>query len=132
MLTSVLLWVHVMGNLLWIGSITAVAVALGSEPSGRSALAIYRRLANPGFIASFLGGVALLASNPKLYFVQTHWMHAKLPIALAVIALHHMVGAHAKRVAAGEREGPGRTAVLGAVLAACAAVAAFLGLAKPF
>jgi protoporphyrinogen IX oxidase len=58
-------------------------------------------------------------------------MHAKLPVALVVIALHHVIGARAKRLASGARTEAGPVGMLTAALLAAAAVAAFLGLARP-
>ena len=61
---------------------------------------------------------------------QTHamaygWFHAKLLFALIVIGLHHVIGARAKKMAAGDADA-GPTKVLGIVLAVCGALAAFV------
>ena len=133
---GLLLLVHVIANLVWIGSILAVAVALvgSAEPKirGQSGRNIYRKLAAPAFGVSFLAALALLFLNLKLYFVQTHWMHGKLPLALAVIALHHVIGARAKALESGKRSEAGPIAALGGALFVCALGAAALVILKPF
>ena len=131
---TVFLVLHMAGNLLWIGGIAAVAVALataGTASTRRSvALAIYKRVAVPGFIASLLGGGVQLFMNTSLYFVQSRWMHPKLTLVVAVIALHHILGARAKRLS---EDGPSKRAgAMGTALVICAVSAAFLSLAKPF
>lgn len=126
---------HVCANLLWIGSILSVALALraaGAAPldRGRIALSLYRAVAAPAFGISFLAAVALLLLEPRYYFVQSHWMHAKLPLALGVIVLHHWLGLKAKRMARNSGSPPG---ALPAVLLVVGAMgAAVLALLKPF
>ncbi len=131
---TLLLVLHMAGNLLWIGGIAGVAVALGMKgpaaPRRDIALRIYRRLAVPGFIASLVGGAAILAMNTSLYLAETRWMHPKLTLALAVIALHHILGARAKRLS---DDAPVKAATgMGVALVICAVSAAFLALSKPF
>ena len=66
-MTSLLVVVHVAANLVWIGSITSVGFLLSqaaSRADGKSiaevALALYRRLAVPAFLASFVFGHLVL------------------------------------------------------------------------
>jgi putative membrane protein len=131
-----LLVVHVIANLVWIGSIASVGmimtVAADPKVGGQIALSVYRKLSTPAFGISFLAAVALLVHNTQLYFVATKWMHGKLPVALAVIALHHVIGARAKHLAEGKKSTPGPVGSLTLVLLALAAVAAYLAVAKPF
>src|SRR5262245_22604701 len=136
-LRVLLVVLHVVANLVWIGSISAVAVVLGGangEPKTRGAIAldVYRKLAVPAFVIAFLSGLTRLILDTKLYLVVTHYMHPKLTLALVVIALHHVIGARAKRMASGVKNEAGPMPLLGGVLVAAAAVAAFLALTKPF
>src|SRR5688500_15240324 len=136
-LRVLLVVLHVIGNLVWIGSIGAVAVVLSSSRGdaklrGEIGLEVYRKLAVPAFAASFAAGLIRLLLDTQLYLVVTKYMHPKLTLALVVIALHHVIGARAKRMAAGRKTEPGPVAVLAAVLVACAAGAALLVLVKPF
>ena len=110
-----LVWLHVVGNLVWIGAILAVGVTIlgkAGDPKtrGEIALGIYMRLAVPAFVVSFVAGAVRLLSDPGFYLKQHHWMHAKLPLALTVIALHHVIGGRAKSLAAPRSHGqrPGR------------------------
>ncbi len=136
-LRVLLVVLHVVGNLVWIGSISAVAVVLGgahADPKTRGAVAldVYRKLAMPAFVIAFLSGLTRLILDTKFYLVVTHYMHPKLTLAVVVIALHHVIGARAKRMASGAKSEAGPMPLLGGVLVAAAAVAAFLALTKPF
>ncbi len=127
---SALIWLHVSGNLVWIGAILAVAVAISSpspDPKARGeiAVAIYRRLAVPAFVVSFVCGAIRLGLDPKYYLVEHHWMHPKLTLALVVIALHHVIGARAKKLATGTATDAGPARNLAAVLGICALGAAY-------
>jgi putative membrane protein len=130
-----LIWLHVSGNIVWIGAILAVAVVLvggKGEPKTRGGIAydIYRRLAVPSFIVSFLCGTIRLLLDPSYYLKLHHWMHAKLPLALAVIALHHVIGARARKLANGAVQDAGSAGILGVVLAVAAIGAAFFAIFK--
>jgi putative membrane protein len=128
-LDNALIWLHVTCNLFWIGSIAAVAVVLlGSAGDdklrGEVASRIYRLIAAPAFGLSFLTGLGRLMMESSLYLKQP-WMHSKLLFALIAIAVHHVIGGRAKRLARGEADGPGPTKVMFIVFAVCAALAAF-------
>lgn len=133
-LDLLLIWLHVVGNIAWIGSILAVvAILTGTgEPRARGemALRVYSRIASPAFVLSFVAGATQLAMNTSYYLVQSHWMHGKLPVALAVIGLHHVLGARAKKLARGAVQEAGPAAILGVVLALMAAAAAFFAIFK--
>jgi putative membrane protein len=127
---SALIWLHVSGNLVWIGAILAVVVAISggaADPKARGEIAvgIYKRLAVPAFVVSFVCGAIRLGLDPKHYLVDSHWMHPKLTLALVVIALHHVIGARAKKLAAGTVQDAGPARVLGVVLGVAALGAAF-------
>jgi putative membrane protein len=59
-------------------------------------------------------------------------MHAKLPLALGVIALHHLLGARARRAERGETTALRPVPLMTALLAVLAAGSAWLALSKPF
>jgi protoporphyrinogen IX oxidase len=135
--STLLVSVHVVANLVWIGSIIATAVALVTpgvalDTRGTIAFQVYRRVAAPAFGLSFVTGLIRLALDTHYFLVTTKYMHAKLLFALVVIALHHVIGARAKRAAAPESKEPGNVAVLCVGLLVCATAAAFLVLLKPF
>ena len=100
-----LLTLHITANLVWIGSIACVGwlVAAAAKAQDRSAAVLarglYLRVAMPAFLVSFLCGALQLSMAPAAY-MHLHWFHAKLTTALVVIALHHILGAKAKRLAA--------------------------------
>jgi protoporphyrinogen IX oxidase len=131
----VLIWLHVSGNIVWIGSILAVGAVLVSASAeakvrGKLASDIYRRLAVPAFVVSFVAGMARLFSDPVYYLRLHHWMHAKLPLALAVIGLHHVIGARARKMSVGAVQEPGPAGILSVALAVAALGATFFAIFK--
>ena len=132
---TIFLWLHVVANVFWIGAIAAVAIAvmasnIDPRTRGEVATTIYKRVANPAFMVSFLFGCVRLFMTPAYYFKLTHFMHGKLLFALIVIGLHHVIGARAKKLAQGDVDTAGKTGVLLAALAVCAAIAAFFVIAE--
>lgn len=132
MLPQVVVALHVFSVIFWIGSITVVGWLLANQASAPSAdkgataaelaLSLYRRVAAPAFVLAFALGLVAFAQNLAFY-KQAHWMHGKLTLALGVIALHHILGARAKRAANGSatNEATSRTSgMLTAGLVLCA------------
>jgi protoporphyrinogen IX oxidase len=109
---------HIAANLVWIGSITSVGLLLrmaATRADGKGvaevALAIYRRVANPAFIASFTFGTIRLTTD-LTYYLHLHWFHAKFAAAFVVIALHHVIGGRARKAAAGSMQAGRNGAIL--------------------
>lgn len=125
MLASLLLVLHVTANLVWIGTIASVGllVAAATKANDRSAATLarglYVRVAVPAFLASFVFGASRLAMDPA-YYMHLHWFHAKLTAVLAVIALHHVIGSKARKVAAGSMQAGRTGGILVGALLACA------------
>jgi len=136
-LNWILLYLHLLANLVWIGSIIAVALTLhtgAAAPRERGAfgLSIQRRLAEPAFGISFLAGSSRLLLNYEYYFVQTKFMPVKLTLALGVIGLHYALAARARHLASGQRSDDGNAGRLGLALLVLVAGVVFLVLRKPF
>jgi putative membrane protein len=129
-LPSMLVVVHVMANLVWIGSIvsvgllTAASSKLNDVTAAGLARGLYLRVATPAFLASFVFGASRLLLDPA-YYMHLHWFHGKLTAVLAVIVLHHVIGAKARKVAAGSMQA-GRT---GGILVGALLASAFLSVA---
>ncbi len=135
-LPTLLVALHVLANVVWIGALLAVAVVVAAAPgrtdpasAGGLARLVYVRLAVPAFLVSFGAGVARIALTPIPY-AHMPWFHAKLTFALAVIVLHHVMGAHAKGMAVGRLKAAASTGLLGIATLVCAAGAVLLGVAK--
>lgn len=135
-LPTALLAAHILANVVWIGSLLAVALLTGrgrfaADPAEVGALArrVHLSLAGPAFIASFAAGVILIALNPRVY-AHLPWMHAKLSFALVVIVLHHVIGGRARRVANGHSDAAHGMRILGTLTFVFAAGAVLLGIAK--
>jgi protoporphyrinogen IX oxidase len=132
---SALLWLHVSGNIVWIGSILAVAAVLTANAGdarvrGAVGERIYRLLSVPSFVLAFVAGTARLLMDTRYYLVEHHWMHGKLLFALFAIGIHHVIGARAKKLARGTVQDAGPTAMMGAILAVSAVIAAFFAIFK--
>jgi putative membrane protein len=134
---TTLLWLHISGNIVWIGAILAVGVVISGPEGGASAkargeiaLRVYQRLAVPAFVVSFVCGAVRLLLDPAYYLRQHHWMHGKLLLALVVIALHHVIGGRAKKLARGTVQDGGPAAILTVALAVSAVLAAFVAIFK--
>jgi protoporphyrinogen IX oxidase len=130
MLANLVIVVHVMANLVWIGTIASVgwltSAAAKSNDKSAATLArnLYLRAAVPAFLVSFLMGGTRLMMDPA-YYMHLHWFHGKLTAVIIVIALHHVIGAKAKKVAAGSMQS-GRS---GGILVGALLAAAFLSVA---
>jgi protoporphyrinogen IX oxidase len=61
----------------------------------------------------------VLLMHPSDY-MKAHWFHGKLTLALVVIALHHVIGARAKKVANGSMQTGAPSGILGGALGFCA------------
>jgi putative membrane protein len=136
-LATILVFIHVTANVAWIGSILSVAWITASATGdavtrGRLAVEVYKAIAVPAFVISFLAGSARLALDLNYYFARTKFMHGKLFLALIVIAIHHVLGARAKKLAAGTEQDARLTLRLAVLLIFAAAGAVFLVIAKPF
>src|SRR3954471_31490 len=136
-LFKALVALHVAANLVWIGAILSVALALvcragDGRVGGQISDELYWRVAVPAFVVSFVAGLSRLVLDLDMYFVGTKYMHGKLFFALIVIALHHVIGARAKAVSAGRRSTPGPVGVLALLLLISAVAAALFVILKPF
>jgi protoporphyrinogen IX oxidase len=136
-IAAVLVALHVLANVVWIGALLAVVLLLAraADAAADTALVaglarmVHVRLASPAFMTSFAAGLVVFLMSPGVY-ARLPWMHVKLTFALVVIVLHHVIGARARKAAAGDKAAA-RVTVLGAVVFACAAAAVFLGVVKP-
>jgi len=136
-LNWILLYLHLLANLVWIGSILALALILHAGPASpreRGALGrrLQRSLAEPAFGISFLAGSSRLLLNYEYYFLQTKFMPVKLALALGVIAIHYALAARARHLEGGQRKDDGNAGRLGLALLGLVAGVVFLVLRKPF
>ena len=105
---NVLLSLHVLGALMWIGSLFALFTfleAYGAEPdaAARGRLAKFvRQAAIVPDIGATIAIVFGLHRFFKLHLYQAHYMHAKLTLVVLVIGMHGFLKVKAKRVRKGE------------------------------
>ncbi len=117
-MATLLVALHIAANLLWIGSISAVGFLLhlaARRVDGKGiaevSRALYLRIAVPAFLASFTFGAIRVAMDPA-YYLHLHWFHAKFSVAVAVIGLHHVIGAKTRACAAGSMQAGRNGAIL--------------------
>jgi protoporphyrinogen IX oxidase len=128
-LDTLLIALHVMSNLVWIGSIASVgwltaAASRQDDPLVGKVVAelgyrLYKVAAVPAFLASFGFGVGRFLVDPGTY-MRLHWFHGKLTFALAAIALHHVIGGKARKTAGGSMQSGRSSAILVGALLVCA------------
>lgn len=151
MLPLVVVALHVFAVILWIGSIASAGWLLANRDSAPSpeqrkaaielALGLYRRVAAPAFLLAFATGLIRLLMDPSAY-LQAHWFHGKLTLALLIIVLHHILGGRAARLAKSDKgatspqvgasaaQGSNREGILTAALVLCALGAVVLVVLK--
>jgi protoporphyrinogen IX oxidase len=124
-----LVTLHVMSNLVWIGSIASVgwltaAASSQKDPAVGKVVAeagynLYKKAAVPAFLASFGFGLGRFLTAPGTY-MKLHWFHGKLTFVLAAIALHHVIGGKARKTAGGSMQSGRSSAILVGALLVCA------------
>ena len=131
-------FVHLLGVILWMGGIVAVAVAAGAAGSSaaketsaalrRAALAV----ATPGMLLAWLGGLAMLVPHFTDVYARAGWMHGKLTLVLVASALSGVVSGQLRKAASGDAEldGP-KLKKLGLALLFVAFAVVFLATVKP-
>lgn len=136
-LFQALIVIHVVANLVWVGSILGVAILLKSKAgevrvTAPFAYELYSRLAVPAFVVSVIAGLSRLLLSTEYYFVDTKFIHPKLLFAAIVIALHHVIGARARAVSSGRRKTPGPIRILALMFLISAAAGTTFVIVKPF
>jgi len=107
-LYPVLLAVHVLSLLLWVGglvSITRLLAGAGADDAparatlARSARGLYRSVASPWMGIALLTGLGMIGALHGEQF-KHGWFHGKFTLALVMLALHFVLGARVRRVEA--------------------------------
>jgi protoporphyrinogen IX oxidase len=134
--TAALLAAHVFANMVWIGALLAEAVLLGSvrlqadpQLAGLLTRRVHTRLAVPACLGSLATGLVLLVPARRLW-VGTPWMGAKIGFAVAVIALHLVIGSRARRVAEDRADDARGAWALGWLVLLASGAAVLLSVAK--
>lgn len=130
----VLLALHVLADLLWVGSlvsITRVITSAAGEPEAArprfaaAARRIYRTVSSPWMGIALLTGLVMIGVMHGAQF-RFGWFHGKFTAALAMLALHFVLGARVRAAEASgvdeKSAGAMRSLQVGVLLAAAAAV----------
>lgn len=136
-----MLVVHLVGLVIWVGSLLAVTHVLAvhtgeSSAEARAALArletkLLKGLAHPGAAIMTISGIALLVLLP--YALKEKWMYLKFVLILVLIALDLRVTFRAKAFQAGKIElQRGECMMLHGLVAGVIFAIIVLVLVKPF
>ncbi len=107
-LYPVLLGLHVLSLLLWVGglvSITQLLAGAGSDNDAvrtalaRSARGLYRSMASPWMGFALLTGLGMIGALHGEQF-KHGWFHGKFTLALVMLGVHFVIGARVRRVEA--------------------------------
>jgi protoporphyrinogen IX oxidase len=135
-MTAALVAAHVLANVVWIGALLSETLILGRATwlpdlaeVGSLARRVHTRLAIPAFLGSLASGLARLVPARQVY-AGMPWMYAKLAFAVAVIVLHHVIGARSRQVASGSARAAYGTWALGWLTFLSAAGAVLFAIAK--
>ncbi|MCU0675150.1 MAG: CopD family protein [Myxococcota bacterium] len=108
-----LLWLkalHLVGAFLWLGTSIGVALvaaaAAGDQRAPVAALArrVALRIATPGLVLAFVGGLTMLALSWDLY-ARAGWMHGKLLLVVIAAGLHGAISGKLRKMAGGAEVG---------------------------
>ena len=108
-----LLWLkalHLVGAVLWLGSSIGVALvaaaASGDQRAPVAALArrVALRIATPGLVLAFAGGLTMLALSWDAY-ARAGWMHGKLLLVVIAAGLHGAISGKLRKLAGGAEVG---------------------------
>jgi protoporphyrinogen IX oxidase len=131
-------YLHFIGNIFWLGGVVTVAVVaalLAGQAEREHAVAARGaalRIATPGLVLSWIGGLGMLLPHWSTLYARAGWMHGKITLALVAAALTGMVTGRLRRAASGEGElHAGRLRLLATVLLVIAFTVAGLGVFRP-
>jgi putative membrane protein len=108
-----LLWLkalHLVGAFLWLGTSIGVAlVAAAAAGDQRAPVAVLARrvalrIATPGLVLAFAGGLTMLALSLDLY-ARAGWMHGKLLLVVIAAGLHGAISGKLRKMAGGAEVG---------------------------
>jgi protoporphyrinogen IX oxidase len=130
---------HLYGAILWFGGTATVAMAaIALDPASQKpgALALrsaMRRIATPGMLLAFAGGLAILIPNFTAVYARAGWMHAKLLLVIVAAGLTGVISGFLRRTEAGQKDLPvGALRTLGLVVLVIGLVVVVLARLQPF
>lgn len=127
---------HVSALLVWVGAVISGFLAAGVKGDDATRQDIARRLfrwvANPALLLALLFGTVRLGLDWRYYFVTTHFMHAKLPLAFVAIAAHHFLSARVRKAPTATRFRGTPTTLAALVFGLSCFAAVLLVIVRPF
>jgi uncharacterized membrane protein len=133
--------IHILGFLLWVGSMFALSVSLRyHERAGADRTAIVGleraigRAMELGALLAIAGGVYMILTKAKVFGdaispMKQPYLHIKLTLVVVLIAMHGVVRAKMARLGRGEGRAPG--AWLAGAILVLAVAAIWLAVVKP-
>ncbi|MBC7173472.1 MAG: CopD family protein [Polyangiaceae bacterium] len=130
---------HLFGAILWVGGISAVAIVAVALPERvqKEAIGAVRgavtRVATPGMILSFIGGLGMLLPNFTTVYARQGWMHAKLLLVIVAAGLTGAISGSIRKAAAGDKAlAVGSIRGMGLALALIGLFTVILAIFRPF
>ena len=128
-------FLHFTGVFLWIGGLTAVAFAATSISTQDGYAGLRKaalRVATPGMLLAWLGGLGMLLPLFSDYYATQGWMHGKLTLVFIASGLSGVLTGKLRKAATGSGElTPGTARVFGIALIVIAVLVVFLATFKP-
>ena len=135
---NITLALHLVGVLMWVGasfSAGLLAATLDPENAKQTSLhlrGLMRRVATPGLLLAWVGGLGRLVPNFQEVYAAAGWMHTKLALAVVVSGLTGALSARLRRAADGQKiSDPSRFRIMGIVILSLAAAIVLLAVLKP-
>jgi len=131
-------FVHLLGVILWIGGIVAVAFAAGSavdsakQETAAALRAAALKVATPGMLLAWIGGLAMLVPHFMSLYVRAGWMHGKLALVVIASGLSGAIAGQLRKAASGAAPlDAGKVRALGTAMIVIAVLVVFLATVRP-
>lgn len=116
-------FLHFIGNIFWLGGTVTVAVlaaSLAGEAERGHAVAARAaalRVATPGLVLAWVGGLGMLLPHWSTLYARAGWMHGKITLGLVAAALTGVITGRLRRAASGSEElNAGRLRLMATIL----------------
>jgi protoporphyrinogen IX oxidase len=125
---------HFIGVILWMGGIIASAMAAyygASKATSAAARAINLRIATPGMLLTFAGGLGILWPTFATYYAHQPWMHVKLTLVLIAAAISGVISGTLRRASTTDEQPTGKLKTLAIVMLVILVTVVFLAVFQP-
>ena len=125
---------HFIGGILWMGGIIASAMSAyhgASRATSAAARTVNLRLATPGMILAWIGGLGMLIPMFAEHYAKQGWMHGKLTLVLVASALSGVISGTLRKASASDEQPVGKLKNLAIAQTIVLLLIVFLAVWKP-